>query len=303
MAVISAHSSETPARRFDIEFLRVLFAFGIVWFLSVEVGTELGYAGLVYFVAMACFFACDRRKLSIAEFMSSKITRIVLPWLFWWFIFLVIRLFGSRPIFQGCNDLVACALQGPAFHLWYLSFIFLASAIVYLLHRWLSSVSLGVVCAVCVALMFAAAQSWREESRQLGYPWAQYAHALPAVIFGLFLGQVRRMDHLVLSLALGLMFFAILTVAPAKGLLVPYLIGFAISTLVLLRRMPPAGQWIRIWSGSAYGIYFVHPVFLILVIKAGYGANILAPLIVFALSFAFVQFFRVGFPQLARRVI
>jgi surface polysaccharide O-acyltransferase-like enzyme len=174
----------------------------------------------------------------------------------------------NQPILEKDNGLIAGLLTGTSCHLWYMPFIFAAAIVCSLLQRNFNEKVLALMCTSLVVLLFLTTGSWRYWALSLGYPWAQYAHAINGVLIGVFLANGRALPN---SLFVSCIFIILViiysSVLSYSGVGVPYLIGTIATASVLL----PQWNWhfdlnINELSECTLGIYLSH-VFWVMVVK------------------------------------
>lgn len=168
----------------DIEILRVLSAFGIVWFHASAPGRDFGYSGLVVFLILSVFLSQNTYHHTRKSFMV-RVRRFLVPWIIWFVFYGSIRLLTNKTIVPLENGIVAGILSGPSSHLWYLPFIFLVLATI----DWVSTkLRPSVLAWIGYAFAIVALLSWGRGTVPLNpaeYPWTQYAHAMTGVSIGI----------------------------------------------------------------------------------------------------------------------
>ncbi len=115
--------------RQDIEFLRILGAAGVVWFHLGISAQEIGYGGLVLFIALGAYFSIVTSGRLSSQFFVKRAVRILIPWLFWVFIFGLINIVRGYPAFPKGDSTSAAILIGPSVHLWYLPFALVVAVV------------------------------------------------------------------------------------------------------------------------------------------------------------------------------
>ena len=272
-------------KRQDIELLRVISAFGIVWFHSGATGNDIAYSGLIIFLVLSLYLAAQSTGAPKSVFHRAK--RLLVPWLVWFTFYGAINLARHRPFISFENGIVTGILTGPSTHLWYMPFIFIMLLAFDWLRVRLSPRLIGYASAALAIIVFITAYTWRPWSLQVGAPYAQFAHALNGVLTGVFLAyyfnlpKFYRSVLLLVNLALA-MYLAIL---PMPGVGIPYLLAISLSAVVLLYgRYQPKGINFNWLSECTLGIYLIHP-FCFMIIYYFHivdGAGV--PLVVFVAS-------------------
>jgi hypothetical protein len=151
------------------------------------------------------------------------------------------------------------------------------------------------------ASTMALVDNWRAISVELGVPWAQYVHALPAIIVGILFVGLRESE---LPKRVGLLLFALLATFPAwhaEGVGVTYFFGVLLATPILLERNGrlPIDK-ISGLSKYMLGIYLIHPLVTRFVRRATDVDGILLAVPVFLISLALVAVLHQRAPRFAR---
>lgn len=223
------------SRNQNVEIVRILAAFGIVWFHSGAPWAAVGYSGLITFTALATYFASAG---------SAKLARrILVPWLFWTVFYLGWRFAADGdPFIEGLSP-VTSIFYGA--HLWFLPFIFAVNLAV----GSIASRHLPLACALVALLMLATVPWWREWQLSLGPPFGQFVHALPAAMIGVALRTRAGIAVAVLALAVGFYW-------QAGGVSYPYAIGGGLAVAAVLL---PRLRWnVESVSSCMFGVYLVH---------------------------------------------
>ena len=113
-----------PGKNQAIELLRIVAAFGIIWFHSKlpEFGI-VSYGGLVIFLTFSSYFAAIA-PISRPDYLLRLGKRLLLPWAAWWLVYGALNLADHRPLLLPHHDITLGVLTGTHIHLWYLPFIF-----------------------------------------------------------------------------------------------------------------------------------------------------------------------------------
>ncbi|MCR4303429.1 MAG: acyltransferase [Gallionella sp.] len=283
------HIAKYNEKRQDIELLRIISAFGIIWFHSSTVGRDIAYSGLIIFVILSFYLSGQSNKDS--RNVMNRAKRLLIPWLVWFVFYGVINLARHKPLIPLDNGIISGVLAGPSIHLWYMPFIFITLSVFDWLKNRLTPCLIGYVCAASAILIFIMAPAWRPWSLQIGTPIAQYAHAVNGVLVGNFLAYYYAMLKPV-RFALLLFILAMaayLSILPMPGIGVPYLLGIGISAAVLLfNRFHPAGININWLSECTLGIYLIHPFCYMIIFHTKLASGLNIPLVVFLMSFLLI---------------
>jgi peptidoglycan/LPS O-acetylase OafA/YrhL len=274
-------------RNGSVDLLRFLGAIGIVLFHVKAPGSAIGYAALPAFVAITILYTLQGSAGQTASgFLGSRARRLLIPWLGWSAIYGAAKLADAamRGAPVGSEFRPWMVLTGPAIHLWFLPFAFLATALVVGGSRLFRLEDGGRTpggrllggCLVFVA--FAALALVLRHGFDLRVPFAQWVFVLPAVGLGVCLQTVEhRLPDLAIVVVLAA---AIHLAAVALGLRAgtfELLLATTACTLTLAVRLPPAALLRRL-GGLSLGIYLVHPLIVAILLRAGGKALGGAPL-------------------------
>ena len=247
--------------RQDIEILRVLSAFGIVWFHSGAPGREVAYSGLVVFLVLSVY-------LSQKGYQNiSRARRLLAPWSIWFLVYGLIRLLTQKPIVPLDNGVIAGVLSGPSSHLWYLPFIFVLLVIIDSVRMKLSPSSLAWT---GYAFATVALFSWGRlsvPSSPSGYPWMQHGHAMTGISIGIFMMNYNALPQWLAPYLTLTLLIASASAISIKGYGIPYTVGISLSALVLLSQEREIKLNVRPLSKCTLGIYLIHPLILMILGK------------------------------------
>lgn len=183
-----------PARNATLDYARLVAAFGIVLFHLGSPGAQVGYAALPFFLIVLIVMALpSAMRSSPADYVRSRARRLLVPWLVWSAIYLALKLIEIGLAGHSIGSELApwMLLTGPAIHLWFLPFAFVASlALLPLVAFVRPSGGEGPRArraAAILALGVAATAAMVLSQRELAPPLAQWSLALPAVLLGLAL--------------------------------------------------------------------------------------------------------------------
>lgn len=270
----------------SIDLARIAAAFGIVWAHLHAPGQYIGYTALALFLVMTGFLSMQSLQRSDGSFSwTARAQRIVLPWLVWSAFFLVLRVAmwdgpGLPPLLTDPWSL----LIGSSIHLWFLPFVMLAAPTIPLMAAWLKSPRALTVASVLLVLLSLPLYALHGFV-PMPEPLPQWCYAFPPFLYGALAAvghaQGRIRDPLLAALAISLGGFAMTQSFWSVQLLL------SAGLFEALWRLDLPGQGLR-WAGSlAFGIYLVHPFFMLVGYKflAGAGPVGLA-LFTFAASLA-----------------
>lgn len=252
-----------PALRQDIEILRILSAFGIVWFHSGFDRTGIGYSGLVVFLVLSAYLAAARPPAGVpfGRILARRALRMLSPWAVWMAAYGIRNHIIDRNIVETDRGWINGVLAGTNIHLWYLPYMFAVTvgldlAIPRLRRSWM-----GAVAAVGAIALLSTPQIWRPWAATHGYPTVQYIHGIAAIFAGVFLAAFNDLPKR-WSLPLLAMLFATCAVdfwLKIEGVGTAYLTGIVLCSWVLLRPPKlPSRLDVRTISGCMFGVYLSH---------------------------------------------
>lgn len=254
--------------------------FGIVWFhTSPYQWRSVTYSGLIIFLILTTYLSGNHSKPII-----DRAKRLLLPWLIWMLIYAVINLMLNKPI-SPSDNLIITLISGTCFHLWFLPFIFLIHILFDKAKDNIPATTLSRAAGISTIVLLLTCPLWREPSLTLGYPFAQWAHAVIGVLIGVFMWGLVSPMPLKDKLILLTIICATLIMFPVKGVGIPYLIGTVILTAIIKRNYSHLiGLDPRPLSKLMFGVYLIHPLIMGLCSALGIGNSTLRPIIVFISS-------------------
>jgi peptidoglycan/LPS O-acetylase OafA/YrhL len=292
------------AKRPDIEALRLVSAFGIVWFHAGASGIALAYSGLVAFLVLSVALG-GRSGRPDAATLQRRALRLLRPWLLWFGLYAAFNALRGLTVLPLDHGWPAGVLAGPSIHLWYLPFVFTVLVALDLLRAHIALPTLAAAAFVLALMVMAAAPLWRPMTLTLPYPALQWADALAPVLVGVFaLGaQGACWPRRTVLLMAGLLVLTAAGLAAFDWLGTPYAVGVAASLLVLLR--PPGGG--RPWpvdlsplTDCSFGIYLSHSlVFALLLAHGPELSEDALPVAIFAAALAGTWALRRWLPRVA----
>ncbi len=251
-----------------IDYLRIVAAIGIVWFHVMEAPARVvAYAGLPVFVILTLLLPLMRDDAApLARTATRRARRLLLPWAVWYAVYAGFAVRMGRPIVsdQGLGSL----LYGPALHLWFLPFAFVASlASDAAGRRLLRQPEVTAVLAPVVGSVWV----WFtvQYLDGLDAPWVQFALAGSFAPFAIGLAAaqrlpVARLRHNALALT------ALLPAVVATGMwnaglessdALSAALGVAAVAAVLCVRLP-SSRWVGRLATLTMGVYLIHPIAL-----------------------------------------
>ena len=267
------------ARNATFDYARLIAAFGIVLFHADAPGAAYGYAALPFFLMLLLVLAWPAaQRVSFGRYLRGRAERLLLPFIVWSIVFGALKV--AQVLLTGATVTsefnVAMLLTGPAIHLWFLPFAFVASLAVHPLALsyqarsnqtrsnqarsnqagpkstegrapgvWL--IALTVLALITIGLRQGVA---------LPVPYAQWAAAMPSVFLGLaFAVAQNRFEGP--ALATGLICLVAYLAGWTDGLLQ---LGLAAGALALCSAIKlPETALSRLAASAAMGVYLCHP--------------------------------------------
>ena len=257
-----------PDRRvWALEYLRILAAFGIVWFHNSL--TPLNWVGLFgLWVFLLISFSLLSRTVPnqpFAAFVAAKARRVMVPWAFWSALYLSLSLARfwrhGTPFFEEWM-----LLAGFSLHLWYLPYLFGVSVALSSLRRSHAAVDgpAGVwFFAVAGLAMLAVNGVWCPATP----PFAQWMTAVPVTLLGYALGRItmlpdaRSKGTALLTLTLCVTAMCVARICMPGNYShdgVTVLLGFGAFVAAGALPLPPMAA-VRLLSPLTLGIYLIHP--------------------------------------------
>lgn len=246
---------------YSLELMRFVCAFSIVWGHLGAPYAIVAYAGLNAFIILSVALstrAATRQDFS--TFMTRRVIRIFIPWLIWCAFYLFFRGLrdGWGTMFQLTDP--AWLLIGPEIHLWFLPFILISAPFAYMaMHLPHGRVFGGIL--VVVALPATCGLYYVERLELLGAPWTQWCFALPPLFYAVIRVSGRRWgpSFILAGTLLGMTLLG--HPEPAW-----FLIMAAVVFEVFLR-IDKVGAWAQPLGDAAFGIYLLHPFFVVVVAR------------------------------------
>ena len=260
--------------RRSVDLARFLAAFGIVWDHARAPFADVGYLALSLFLVLTSYLAVGSFERSDGRgFWLARAARIAVPWLVWCAVFrVVIEVLADTPLPLLSDPWTL--LIGPSIHLWFLPFVMIALVVIPVLSRGIQSQrSLALCCAGLVAMSLplgllhaeAAPTAWFISAGPFPQPFPQWFYSVPLFLFGALLAIARRLEASWMVMA---------TAAVISGALFYRVPEFASVQLILTAvvfelvwRINIAGRWPTVLAGYAFGIYLMHPAWMLVAFK------------------------------------
>lgn len=269
--------------RTDVELLRIISAFGIVWFHSgYDFGRDVGYAGLIVFLVLSAYFAMESTR---AHSVLGRAIHLIAPCVIWSAFYAAFDFVRGISIFPSDYSLFSKILSTPSIHLWYLPYIFFWIVVIDNIKA-CHPIILASLAALLVSAMLISAPVWRQWS--YAPPFEQYMHAVPAIFVGVLFAACKGISLMKKRILLGIVMVcaAVALVLNVEGVGVTYAVGI-FASLVLLRErsLIQKNNQIVYLSKLTFGIYLIHP-FILLVLRH-FGLDLwLLPVLGFVISTA-----------------
>lgn len=291
MEIVS--KSAARHRNQTVEMGRILSAFGIVAFHTKVPGSEIFYAGLIFFVFLTPYM---ESKSNWARVRSVRfLARLFLiPWGFWMIFYGLMNHLAGNPVFPA-PTVMGKIFGGTSIHLWFMPAMFLCLVALNALKRYITDASVfwgaAAVCSVMIASL-----PWTDDNlNDLGVPLYQWLQALPAFMLGVVLGL--RRDNGVRTIVGGLIAVSLMLVTLTSEpdyFSVTYPVGFALVAMFILlpERMELPEIDIQQVASTTLGVYLSHISF-VRIFNAVIGREmVLTAVAAFFTSIAFVFLMR-----------
>ena len=256
-----------PQRRPALELARFFAAFGVV-VSHVQASPKdwLGHLSVGLFLILTATLAAQSYVRAGKYLMRARFWRLMLPWLFWCAFYWLVELdVSDRAQVFVWPAQPWTVFAGPSIHLWFLPFVMVAGLMVQPLGRLVTSdrrlaLALAGFAAIAVpsfAVHLGAGLPQPIEQWFLGLPLY-----LAGVLFGLALPLGREV-WVVVAMAVVTAMSALIT-TPEPWLwqgLIAILIFWALWNLAVPGPIPES------LGRDAFGIYLLHPFFLLVIYK------------------------------------
>ena len=290
------------AHRPSIDLARFVAAFGVVVAHAyVSPNDWVGHLSLGLFLILTAFLAVQSAQRAGGNYpFLPRAQRLILPWLVWSAFYRVLDLAISEnpDRFVPLSD-PWTLLYGSTIHLWFLPFVVLAMVLVQPAVRLIRGPgALALACVglvvVSVPLLVLHVQGW------LPLPLPQWVFALPLYALGLLLGIAHPMGKAWMP-ALAAAAMTGFAVWDSGNAVWAWTLLGSLVAFELFWRLPIRGRILPHLGQVAFGIYLLHPFFMLVVYKfLGAGVNLmLASVLCFAMSWAATALLR-RLPLMAR---
>lgn len=263
------------------DYARLVAVIGIIWFHAQAPGALIGYSGLAFFLMLLVHLALPQaakvrdqahRAPAFLRYAAARGQRLLWPWLIASIAYGALKLIEVlRGSPWGAEFQTSMWLTGTALHLWFLPFAFAVSLALWPLGRLLRQHGGGHTTPLAFILTgLALASLALAQEAALVIPLAQWAYALPAVLFGAGLALVRtKGQHM-----LGLLTFFLCCALAANWITGLPEIGLAGLAMILCRLCPlPPSVLSQLAARWALALYLIHPGVMALALRSGVVAD------------------------------
>ena len=263
-----------PVYRRSLDLARFVAAFGIVWDHARAPYADVGYTALALFLILASFLGMGSYERSGGPgFWATRARRIAIPWLFWCAVYRVLYEVVSDEPFALLSEPFTL-LIGPSIHLWFLPFDMIALLLIPVLSQWLRTPrDLQIACfllvGVALPLGWLHAQiglaGWFVSLGNAPQPLPQWYYSLPIFLYGALAAAGHRLGLAWMPLAAATVISTALLVAALEFASVQMIL--AALVFEVLWRINLSGTWATKLASYAFGIYLMHPAFMLVAFK------------------------------------
>lgn len=256
-----------PQRRTALDLARFFAAFGVV-VSHVQASRHdwLGHLSLGLFLILTAVLAAQSFVRAGHYSMRARCWRLMLPWLFWCGFYWLVEMDVSdrQQVFVWPAE-PWTVFAGPSIHLWFLPFVMVAGLIVQPLGRFVTS-DRRLLIALAGFVALAVPSFWLQKGAGFPQPVEQWFYGTPLYLAGVLFG---------LALTLGREVWVVMAMALATALMAltttpePWLWQGLIAILIfwVLWYLPVPGPIPAFLGREAFGIYLMHPFFLLVIYK------------------------------------
>jgi len=286
-------------RRQDIELLRIVSAFGIVWFHSEAPGGAVAYAGLIVFLVLSTYLSHRTGDTPTLGSIQYRARRLLVPWLVWFFAYGALNVARGDAFLDAREGWALALMSGTSIHLWYLPFVFLCLNGVDLLNAHVGARAAAWIFGLSALALTASGPIWRPITLAMPYPALQWADALAPLALGIFLQNSSALSPSTGRALLLTIIGSALVVSRFNSIGVSYALGFAACAGIASGR---AARWA--WPGLqpvadlTFGIYLCHIFVFAGLLRYSDLPNAAMPFVIFAISAVAVASGRAIAPRL-----
>lgn len=252
-------------RNATLDIARLLAAFGIVLFHAGAPGRNFGYAALPFFLMLLVVLGLPAAaQQPYGRFAIARAQRLLKPWLVWSAIYGGLKLLEVALTQNSLAQEFSATmlLTGPALHLWFLPFAFVACLTLPLFIRLWPATKTGRWSVLGLILLASLASLKLQQDASLPIPLAQWAFAFPALGIGVAFGLCRGQAVLQQGAALGAIAIGIIAyqIGWTDGLLQLGLASAALMVCLAVQTRQTAFS--QLCAHTSLTVYLVHPLIL-----------------------------------------
>jgi surface polysaccharide O-acyltransferase-like enzyme len=290
----STKAQYSDNRNYSLEILRIISCFFIVFDHGNDAdwAQKIGDLSLIIFVLLSAYFLSPQKKY--APFFSKRVIRLLIPWIFWFFIYGLLHIMNGKSFLPVTGDIFSAVLNGTRMHLWYLPFIFIINVVLVFYYNVVEKSSIlkkyNYILFILLSIAFLFSMPlWRPWSLELGVPWGGWFLALPAVFIGAVIANLKHLSSdywkIILYVLIMLMISTWLTLSD-QWLGIPYLFSILLFVAAIFLKFDLANnrEIIMKVSNCTFGVYLIHPLIYSIEKKIGFSGDFIMPFLTYALS-------------------
>jgi peptidoglycan/LPS O-acetylase OafA/YrhL len=264
-----------PGYNRALDLARFVAALGIVWDHARAPYADVGYTALALFLILASFLGMGSYERSGGPgFWASRARRIAVPWLFWCAVYRIVYEVVSDAPFALLAEPFTL-LIGPSIHLWFLPFDMIALLAIPYLSRWLRRpLDLARACGLLVVVALplgwlhadVGISGWFIGLSQPPQPLPQWYYSAPIFLYGAVAAAGHRLGLIWMPLATAAVISAVLFVAAPEFASLQMILAALVFEVIW--RVKITGVWPTRLASFAFGIYLLHPAFMLVAFKA-----------------------------------
>lgn len=258
----------TPnTRRTALDLARFFGAFGVVVaHVQASKLDWVGHLALALFLILTSVLAAQSFVKSGQYSMRARWRRLMLPWLFWCAFYWLVELDVSdrAQVFVWPSE-PWTIFAGPSIHLWFLPFVAVAGLLVAPLGRFVSDAR-RLALALAGFATIAVPAFWMHQNMGFPQPVEQWFFGLPLYLLGLLFGFALPFGRVVwVVAAMALVTVVCTLIMPDQPWVWQGMIG--IAAFWALWYLPVPAALAAFLGREAFGIYLMHPFFLLVIYK------------------------------------
>jgi peptidoglycan/LPS O-acetylase OafA/YrhL len=269
-----------PGYNRALDLARFVAAAGIVWDHARAPYADVGYTALALFLILASFLGMGSyERTGGPGFWAARAKRIAVPWLFWCVVYRIIyEVISDAPFALLAEPFTL--LIGPSIHLWFLPFDMIALlAIPYLSRLLRTRFELARACLLLVLLALplgwlhaqVGLAGWFVSFAQAPQPLPQWYFSVPIFLYGALAAAGHRIGAVWMPLAAAAVIGVALFAAAQEFASVQMILAALLFEAIW--RLKIKGTWPTKLASYAFGIYLLHPAFMLVAFKL-FGADV-----------------------------